>query len=215
MQPRLAPADLRLIVITDRTLAGDRSVRDVVTAALEAGAPAIQLRDKGANAATLLEEGRELLALVRRFGARLFINDRLDVALALGADGVHLGPDDLPIAAARRIAPDLLIGCSTDHPDTARAAERDGADYIGCGAVFGTSTKDVGTEAIGIERLNEVAADVAIPVVAIGGIDATNINRIASSRAAGAAVVGTVMTAQDPRAHVRLLMGAWTRVENR
>lgn len=203
---RLSPADLRLIVITDRHQVGERTVRDVVTAALEAGAPTIQLRDKQANAATLLEEGRELIALVRRFGARLFINDRIDVALACDADGVHLGPDDLPVAAARRLAPHLLIGCSADEPEAARHAESDGADYIGCGAVFGTRTKDVGDEAIGIERLNAVAAAVTIPVIGIGGITEDNVSAIAASHAAGAAVVSAVMAAADPGASVRVLL---------
>lgn len=203
------PPDLRLIVVTDTALAAPRSVRDVVAAALDAGAPAIQLRDKNSDAATLLTEARELLTLVRRYGALLFINDRIDVALAAGADGVHLGPDDIPIQAARRIAPKLLIGYSTDDPDQARRAQDDGADYIGCGAVFGTRTKDVGGEAIGIERLNEVADAVGIPVVGIGGIGLDNIEEVAGSRAAGAAVVGAVMRAADPGDVVRSLIAAF------
>lgn len=208
-RPALTAADLRLIVITDAQLAGERSVREIVAAALEGGAPAIQLRDKDANAATLLEEALELVPLVRRYGARLFINDRIDVALAAGADGVHLGPDDLPVAAARRIAPHLLIGCSTDDPDTARRAQHDGADYVGCGAVFGTRTKDVGDEAIGVDRLDEVARAVTIPVVGIGGVSPDNIERIAATRAAGAAVVGAVMGAADPAAVVRSMLHAF------
>jgi thiamine-phosphate pyrophosphorylase len=137
--------DLRLVVITDRDLAAPRSVAAVVEAALAAGAPAVQLRDKGATAAELLDRARTLVAVVRAAGALLFINDRLDVALAAGADGVHLGPDDLPVAAARRIAPPgFLIGYSTDDPDLALRAQADGASYIGCGAVFGTKTKEVG-----------------------------------------------------------------------
>lgn len=204
-----SPPDLRLIVITDVALAAPHTVRDVVAAALDAGAPAVQLRDKNAPASTLLEEARELLTLVRRYGALLFINDRVDVALAAGADGVHLGPDDLPVSAARRIAPDLLIGYSTDNPERAREAERDGADYIGCGAVFGTSTKDVGEEAIGISRLNQVADAVGIPVVGIGGITTSNAGEVAASRAAGVAVVGAVMAASDPAHAVRELLGFW------
>lgn len=205
------PPDLRLIVITDVALAAPRSVRDVVAAALDAGAPAIQLRDKNAAASTLLEEARELLTLVRRYGALLFINDRIDVALAAGADGVHLGPDDLPVQAARRIAPRLLIGFSTDDPDTARRAQQDGADYIGCGAVFGTRTKDVGEEAIGVDRLEAVAAAVSIPVVGIGGVTTENAGQIATSRAAGAAVVGAVMAAPDPAEAVRTLLHPFRR----
>jgi thiamine-phosphate pyrophosphorylase len=202
--------DLRVIVVTDRRLALPRSIQQVVQAALDAGAPAIQLRDKAATARELAETGRALLPAVRATGALLFINDRLDVALAVGADGVHLGPDDIPVAAARRIAPPgFLIGFSTDDPDTARTAEIDGASYIGCGAVFGTTTKaDAAGEAIGIRRLDAVARAVDIPVVAIGGITADNAAAIARTAAAGVAVVGAVMAAPDPAEVVRALLRA-------
>jgi thiamine-phosphate pyrophosphorylase len=200
--------DVRLIVITDRRLAAPRPLTEVVEAALAAGAPAIQLRDKHATPAGVLEQARALLPLVRAAGALLFINDRVDVALAAGADGVHLGPLDLPVAAARRIAPPgFFIGCSTDDPAHARRAEVEGASYIGCGAVFGTITKaDLGDEAIGTARLDEVARAVGIPVVGIGGIDAANIHRVGATHAAGAAVVGAVMRAEDPAAAVRDLL---------
>jgi thiamine-phosphate pyrophosphorylase len=203
--------DLRLIVITDRGLAAPRDVMAIVHAALDAGAPAIQLRDKSATAADLLRQARTLLPRTRTAGALLIINDRLDVALAAGADGVHLGPDDLPVAAARHIAPPgFLVGCSTDDPGVALRAEADGADYIGCGAVFGTRTKaEVGTERIGVQRLDEVAAAVTIPVIGIGGITAGNVADVAASRAAGAAVVGAVMAAADPAAAVTALLGRW------
>jgi thiamine-phosphate pyrophosphorylase len=194
-----APLDLRLIVITDRALAAPRDTIDIVRAALAAGAPAVQLRDKTATSAELLEQARALVPLTRAHGALLFINDRLDIALAAGADGVHLGPDDMPVAAARKIAPpSFLIGSSTDDPELAARAERAGASYIGCGAVFGTSTKqEVGDEAIGVQRLDEVARAVSIPVVAIGGIDTTNVHEVARTRAAGAAVVRALMSAAD------------------
>jgi thiamine-phosphate pyrophosphorylase len=210
---RRAQPDLRLVVVTDRQLAGRRTMSDVVEAALAAGAPAIQLRDKTATARDLCQQARALIGLVRAAGAMLFINDRLDVALAVGAHGVHLGPADLTVAAARRIAPPaFLIGFSTDDPDAARQAEADGASYIGCGAVFGTTTKPgLAHERIGVDRLNAVASAVAIPVVAIGGITVDNIAEIAASRAAGAAVVGAVMAAPDPEDAARRLLG-W-RVE--
>ncbi|HUF14254.1 MAG TPA: thiamine phosphate synthase [Longimicrobiales bacterium] len=203
------PADLRLIVITDATIAAPRAVGDVVRAALAGGAPAIQLRMKGVSARTMSETGRALRDLTRAAHASLFVNDRLDVALAIGADGVHLGPDDAPVAAVRGATPSgFLIGYSTDRPDVARRAARDGADYIGCGAVFGTSSKDVGGERIGIERLDEVARAVPIPVVGIGGIHVGNVREIASTAAAGIAVIGAIMAAADPEAATRELLEA-------
>jgi thiamine-phosphate pyrophosphorylase len=195
--------DLRLIVITDAAAAAPRPVEDAVADALQAGAPAIQLRNKGSTATELYQQAIQLLDLTRTFGARLFINDRLDVALAVGADGVHLGPDDLPIAAARAAAraagqPDLLIGASSDDPETARRLVRDGADYIGCGAVFGTTSKaGLEHERIGPEGLRAVVDAVAVPVVGIGGIHAGNVTAVAQTGAAGAAAIGAVMGAED------------------
>lgn len=207
--------DLRLIVITDARLAAPRPVDDVVRAALEAGAPAIQLRDKAASAAQLYQHALQLIELTHRHGALLFVNDRLDVALAAGADGVHLGPHDLPITAARAAARqagrvDLLLGASTDDPARARHAARDGADYIGCGAVFGTSSKqDVGDERIGTARIGDVVRAVDIPVVGIGGITPLNVREVSAAGAAGAAVIGAVMGADDVGAAVRNFLAAF------
>lgn len=208
--------DLRLIVITDRRLAAPRTITDVVAAALEAGAPAIQLRDKTATGADLYRAAVELRSLTRHFGALLFVNDRLDVALAAGADGVHLGPNDLPVAAARDAARhakrgDLLIGTSTDDPHRARQAAQDGADYLGCGAVYTTTSKpEVQDEQIGTERLAEVVRAAPIPVVGIGGISTANIHAVAATGAAGAAVIGAVMTADDIQGVVRTLIEAFS-----
>jgi thiamine-phosphate pyrophosphorylase len=204
--------DLRLIVITDARIAAPRRVDDVVRAALEAGAPAIQLRDKTATAAELHQHALHLVTLTRQHGALLFVNDRLDVALAAGADGVHLGPHDLPVPAARQATrrrgrPDLILGYSTDDPDRARQAALQGADYIGCGAVFGTtSKKEVGGERIGTDRLADVVRSVQIPVVGIGGITPGNVHHVRAARAAGAAVIGAVMAADDIGAAVRSLL---------
>jgi thiamine-phosphate pyrophosphorylase len=204
--------DLRLIVITDARLAAPRSLIDIVRAAVAAGAPAIQLRDKSAHARELVQQARALLEITRPSNALLFINDRMDVALASGADGVHLGPDDIPIAAARRVAPSLLIGISTDDPTTAQAAEAAGASYVGCGAVFGTTSKpEVAAEAIGTARLGQVVAAVDIPVVGIGGIDTGNVAQIAGAGAAGCAVIGAVMKADDIAQTVRALLNPFPR----
>jgi thiamine-phosphate pyrophosphorylase len=199
---------LRLIVITDAGLAGPRRVSRVVEDALRAGARAIQLRDKDASAGDLLRQARELRTLTRIWDALLFLNDRFDVALAAEADGVHLGPEDLPVEAVRGAAPTgFLIGASTDDPETARAVEAAGADYIGCGAVFPTSTKKDAGEVIGVEGLARVAASVTLPVIGIGGVTPGGARAIASgSGAAGVAVIGAVMGAEDPGALVRELL---------
>ena len=200
--------DLRLIVITDARIAAPRSIFDVVAEAVAAGAPAVQLRDKSASARELVEQARRLREITRAHNALLFINDRLDVALAAGADGVHLGPEDIPVRLAREAVPaNFLIGTSTDDPEIARQAEADGADYIGCGAVFGTTSKDVRGERIGTERLAEVVKAVQLPVVGIGGVDVENVAAVAEAGAAGAAVIRAVMEAPDIAAVVRALLG--------
>jgi thiamine-phosphate pyrophosphorylase len=203
----VTPLDLRLIVITDRQLAAPRSIEWIVQEALAAGAPAIQLRDKTARASELLVQAQRLRDLTARYHARLFINDRLDVALASHADGVHLGPDDIPMAAARRSAPSLLLGYSTDSPDEAQQAERVGASYIGCGSVFPTTSKaEVAGEAIGAERLRDVVRAVRLPVIAIGGIAPDNIESLAGTGIAGCAVIGAIMTAANPGSVVETLL---------
>lgn len=211
----MSPHDLRLIVITDAAAAAPRAVDDVVAAALETGAPAIQLRDKAATPAELFQEALQLLDLTRTFGAALFVNDRVDVALAAGADGVHLGPSDLPIAAARAAAvragrDDFAIGGSTDDPDTARRLVREGADYIGCGAVFGTRSKaGLAEERIGPEGLARVVGAVDVPVVGIGGISPANVQRVAGTGAAGVAAIRAIMGADDVVDAVQRMLAAF------
>lgn len=200
---------LRLIVITDRMLARPREVTEVVAAALRAGAPAVQLREKELPSRDALPLARRLRDDTTAAGALFFVNDRIDLALAVGADGVHLGPDDLPVAAARRIAPPrFLIGYSADEPEEARAAIASGADYIGCGTVFPTNTKSDAGPAVGLTTLAAVAKSVDAPVVAIGGITAARAPAAFAAGAAGCAVVGAVMAARDPGETVRTLLRA-------
>lgn len=198
---------LRLIVLTDRALARPRSIEEVVARALDAGAPAIQLREKEWGAGRTLPLALRLAEQCRAHGALLFVNDRLDLALAAGADGVHLGPDDLPVADVRRVAPPgFLIGYSADDPDRARRAVGDGADYIGCGTVWPTDSKADAGKAIGPEGLARVADAVRVPVVGIGGITPERARRLEDTGAAGVAVMAAVMAAKDPGEAVRALL---------
>jgi thiamine-phosphate pyrophosphorylase len=198
---------LRLIVVTDPDCGAGRGVADVVRAALRGGAPAIQLRMKDGSAREMADLARALLAETRPTGALLFINDRVDVALAVGADGAHVGQDDLPAAAARRIVPPgFLIGVSAETAELARRAEADGADYVGVGPVYATGSKADAGDAVGTGRISEVAAAVRIPVVGIGGITAENAQAVIRAGAAGVAVISTVMRAEDPEAAVRALL---------
>lgn len=204
---------LRVLVITDARLAAPRRVVEVVRAALAAGARSVQLRNKGDPARTLLELGRELRGLTREHGALLFVNDRVDVALAVEADGIHVGPHDLPVPAVRAITPPgFLVGRSADDPELARRAVAEGADYIGCGTVYATTTKADAGDVIGLAGLARVARAVPVPVVAIGGITVERAREIPPTGAAGVAVVGAVMAAADPGEAVgRILSALGTR----
>lgn len=211
-----------LIVITDAGLARPRTVLEVVRAAVDAGAPAFQLRDKGAEAREMAEAARALLEVTRPAGALLMVNDRLDVALAVGADGVHLGPDDIPVAEARAVVREaqarhdvpstFIVGTSTDDPHEARRLVADGADYIGCGTVYPTTSKANAGAVIGLDGLRRVVAAVDVPVFGIGGVSEARSGEIArETGAAGIAVIGAVMSAPDPGAAVRALMRPWLR----
>jgi thiamine-phosphate pyrophosphorylase len=203
---------LSLIVITDPACGAGRSIIDVVRAVLRAGAPSIQLRGKEMPARQQVELARALLGLTRPAGALLWVNDRLDVALAAGADGVHLGQDDVPLDAARRIAPPgFRIGISAETAELALAAERGGADYVGTGPVHATGSKADAGHAVGCERITEVARAVRIPVVAIGGISAANAAAGIHAGATGVAVISAVMGAADPEAATRDLLAAVTQ----
>src|SRR5262245_29713197 len=160
-----------LYVITDPALSRGRTHIEIARAALEGGADAIQIRDKSSPACNLSRVVSEIQPLARKFGAALLVNDRVDVALTTGADGAHVGQDDLPARAARRIlSRPLLIGVSAGTKDEARRAQREGADYLGVGPVFATASKPDAGEPLGLECLEEIASAVSIPVVAIGGI---------------------------------------------
>lgn len=198
---------LRLMVLTDPRPACGRPLEAIVRACVAAGATAIQLRDKSADAEGLYRQALRLAPIVTDGGALFLIDDRFDVALAAGAHGVHLGPEDLPVAAVRAIVPPgFLIGASTDDPATARTLAAAGADYLGVGAVYGTRSKPgLADEAIGPGRVAEVRAAAGIPCVGIGGITPSNAAAVFAV-GAGVAVLGAVMAAPDPAAAVRAIL---------
>jgi thiamine-phosphate pyrophosphorylase len=193
---------LRLYLVTDRDLAGGRPLAEVVRRALRGGVTAVQLREKSLGASRFLEEVRELQRVLAGTGVPLVVNDRVDVALAAGVDGVHVGQDDLPTAEARRlVGPSMLLGVSVATADEARRALDHGADYVSVSPVFLTPTKPDAELAVGLEGVASVRAAAGdAPVLAIGGINAGNARAVVAAGADGVAVVSAVMSAPDPEA---------------
>jgi len=179
-------------------------------ALVDGGARIVQLRMKGADAAPVLAIARVLTEWARARAVRFIVNDRVDVAIAAGADGVHLGQDDLPLAAARAIAPaGFVIGVSTHDEAQARAAGEGGADYIGFGPCFTTSTKRNPDPVVGLETLARVCAASPIPVVAIGGITLATVADVARAGASAAAIIRAVNAAPDVAAAARVVCAAF------
>ena len=196
---------LRLYAVTDRAWVGRQTLCQQVEAALQGGVTCVQLREKHLDRDAFLAEARQICALCRRYGVPFIVNDDLDVALACGADGVHVGQDDMPAAEVRRRAGRrLIVGVSAHTPEEARLAEAAGADYLGAGAVFGSATK-TDASLLTPAGLQAVCAAVHIPVVAIGGVNARNILQLQGSGAAGAAVVSGIFGAPDITAACREL----------
>ena len=185
---------------------GMRSPLELARAGLAAGVGIFQLRSKGRPDRETLELARELRLLATEKEALFIINDRADLALASGADGVHLGRQDLPLETVRRLVGDLIIGVSVSHPDEALAAEQGGANYLGVGPVFATPTKADARPVIGLEGLTRVRQVSGLPLVAIGGITAAAVPQAVRSGADGIAVISAVAGADDPEETCRRLL---------
>lgn len=192
--------DFDLYLITDRKLLPPgRGLVETVAAALAGGVQAVQLREKDLAAAELYPLALELRELTARHGARLLINDRLDVALAVGADGVHLGGHSLPVAAARKVlGPDKLVGVSTHRAEEVVAAQRDGADFVTFGPVFFTPSKAAYGKPVGLELLRQAGASPPLPVFALGGISLARITDILAAGIHRVAVISAIFAAADP-----------------
>ena len=187
----------QLYVILDRKCQRGRSFLETARSAIRGGADVIQLRDKELSTKELIRQGMPIRELTRQTETLFIVNDRVDVAVALRADGVHLGQNDLPIETAKKIAgPQILVGKSTHSLEQALQAEREGADYIAVGPVFATPTKPDSIP-VGIKMIEEVRQKVGIPFVAIGGIDAENIQQILDEGATHIAVVRAVVGAEN------------------
>jgi len=178
-------------------------------AAFRGGAPAVQVRIKGSSDAAVLAECEQIVAAAHEAQAVVIVNDRVDIALAVGADGVHGGADDLPVPVMRRVlGPDALVGGTARDPDTALRHQADGASYVGVGPVYATSTKDGLPEPLGPAGVEKVAAAVDIPVIAIAGITASRVPELLNAGAHGVAVIGAVAHAADPIAATSELLEA-------
>lgn len=190
-------------LVTGAALSAGRSTVEIVEAAIAGGIDVVQLREKSMSARDRYDLGLRLRELTREADVPLIVNDRVDLAAAIDADGVHLGDEDLPVAVAReQLGADAVIGRSTSTVAAAREAEQAGADYLGVGAVYPTDSKDTddeGTE-IGLERVREIDAAVDIPFVGIGGITAENAADVVAAGADGVSVITAITAADDPEA---------------
>ena len=189
--------DYSIYLLTDDTCLQGRPLLACVEEALGAGVTLLQYRSKYKDGGAMYQEALALKELCDRYHVPLIINDRVDVALAVGAAGVHVGQDDLPCRVVRNlVGDDFLIGVSAHNPEEAREAAAAGADYLGCGAVFGTATK-AGVGTLGLERLRSIRQAVSLPIVGIGGVKATNYGQVLATGANGAAIISGILAATD------------------
>jgi thiamine-phosphate pyrophosphorylase len=191
--------DFRLYLITDRMVAR-MPLPEAVQQALDGGVRAVQLREKDLPVRELLVLARELRVMTRKAGAKLFINDRVDVAVAVEADGVHLGQQSMPASAARKVAGDrMLIGVSTHSLEEAKAAQSEGADFITFGPIFETPSKARYGAPAGVLAIRPLKNEIRIPVIALGGINSANILPVMSAGADGVAMISAVLASDDIR----------------
>lgn len=198
--------DLRLCVITTEAPDLNRTHIDVAREAIAGGATVIQFREKEKTIREAAQVALKLRRMTWEAGVPLIVNDRVDVALAVQADGIHLGQEDMPFAEAKKIVPErMVIGVSAWNLSEALKAEHDGADYVGVGPIFKTRSKEGAREPIGVYGLGNVTSMVSIPIVAIGGIDLGNVSDVLEEGVAGVAVISAVASAPDMREATRLL----------
>ena len=191
--------DYSVYLVTDRRNKTDDEFLNIIEEAIKGGTTIVQLREKTASTKEFYDLALKVKEITSRYGVPLLINDRIDIALAVGSEGVHIGQDDMPADIAREIiGEDKILGVSASTVEEAKKAEIDSADYIGSGAVFPTSTKD-DADSVSKEELKEIVDSIDIPVVAIGGITVENAHTLKGSGIAGFSVVSAIMSAEDPK----------------
>lgn len=206
MKPRMI--DYSLMLVTDHCSDVD-AFCTIVEKALQAGVTVLQLREKTAATRDFYQLALRIKPIARQYNVPLLINDRLDIALAVDADGVHVGQEDLPVAVVRRlIGPDKILGATAATVAAAQTAEREGADYIGSGAMFPTLTKP-GKQVLPLNVLAQIKQAVQVPVVAIGGITADNLLTLKITGVDGLAVVSAIMDSADPAAATQEILSRW------
>ncbi len=202
--------DFRLYLVTDRMRTGGRPLVPLLRLALGAGLRAIQLREHDLDTSSLLALAKELHVLIGETGARLFMNDRIDVALALGGAGIHLRADSLPVTVARGLASHRLLGVSTHSVDDVVRAEAEGADFVVLGPVYATPSKTIYGPPIGLRPLEEAAARTRIPILAIGGITVERVRDVRKAGAFGVAVISSILASDDVAASTRAMLDSVT-----
>ncbi|HHW28606.1 MAG TPA: thiamine phosphate synthase [Syntrophomonadaceae bacterium] len=204
--------DYSVYLVTDRRILQGRDLLDAVAEAIEGGVTLIQLREKEVSSREFYQIALKVKDLAHSRGVPLLINDRLDIALAVNADGLHIGQEDLPLKVARKLlGPDKIIGLSVSNLEDAVQGEKEGADYLGAGAVYPTTSKDVSESPIGPDGLKKIKDAVSIPVVGIGGINLFNIEEVKRTGVDGVAVISAIMGAPDIKDAARKLADAWRR----
>ncbi len=199
-----------LYVIVDPAACQGRAPVEVARQALAGGASVIQWRDKGRDKGDQLDDARRIRDLCRERGVPFIVNDHADLAWVLGADGVHVGQRDLPAKLVRAMLPNAIVGVSTNGPEEAQAAAASGATYVAVGSIFPTRSKAT-TRPADPDRIRQVRAAVRLPIVAIGGIDASNIDLVIAAGADAAAVISAVCSADDPESAARALASRFPR----
>ena len=200
--------DWSLYLCTDRNLTRNRSLEESVELAIRGGVTVVQVREKDSTDREFLEIASRIRSITSRYKIPLIINDRIDIAMAAAADGVHVGQTDLPCAILKKISRDLIVGVSVSTIEEAIRAESDGADYLGVGAIFSTN-KPLPGPAVIISRLKKIRESVKIPVIAIGGINSQNLPIVKSANIDGIAVVSAIISSDDPERSARNLINQW------